>query len=239
MRSIHEYTAAGVAENLGLSLSEEFERQAVGFVFHHLTKELSPSCANMLESRRVSARATEHEVSKRLHRAKQYMPDFFLGDKFPEKALMLAVICDSYVNHINEPDQDEVGNLIPHFDGFDEDIVLDAVDIWEEAQELSKTGESEKPVREVSMFLAHLMAFDILEDIERNMTEDPDFDDLEEILETDLRPIFAIVRGATHIGDDLWQYAEAVERRIQNILNPPTPAQRGLRLVYDADKPQP
>lgn len=239
MRNLKDYTAAGVSERLGLSLSEEFERQAVGFVFDHLTQELSPSCANRLEGRQVSARATEHEVSKRLHRAKQYMPDFFLSDKFPEKPLMLAIICDSYVNHINEPKQDEDGNLIPHSDGFDEDTVLDAVAIWEEAQELSKTGESERPVCEVSMFLAHLMDFEILEDIVRNLDEDPDFDDLEEILETDLRPIFAIARGATHIGDDLWQYAEAVERRIQNILNPPTPAQRGLRLVYDADKPQP
>lgn len=239
MRNIQDYTAAGVAEKIGLSLSAEFERQAVGFVFQHLTKELSSNCATTLESRVVGARATENEVSARLHRAKQYMPDFFLGDKIQEKALMLAIICDSYVNHINEPDQDEDGNLIPHSDGFDEDIVLEAVAIWEEAQELSKNGIIETIPREEAVFLAHIMAFDILADIERSMTEDPDFDDLQEILDTNLKPIFAIARRTTHIGDDLWQYAEVVERRIQNILNPPTPPQRGLRLVYDRDKLEP
>lgn len=237
MRNIQDYTAAGLARKFGLST--EFERQAVGFVFDILTREISPSCATRLESREVSARATEHEVSARLYRAKQYMPDFFLGDKIAEKPLMLAIICDSYVNHINEPDQDEDGNLMPHSDGFDENIVLEAVTIWEEAQYLSKEGAAETPPREESVFLAHIMAFEILEDIEQNMAEDPDFDDLQEILDTDLKPIFAIARGVTHIGDDLWQYAEIVESRIQNIIHPPASAQRSLLLVYDRDNPQP
>ncbi len=239
--SVQDFTAAGVCERLGLSLSEKFERKAVDYVFNLLTRELSPSCGSRLEGQRIAAKATEHEISHHLLRVQRFKDDFFLGDKIKEKALLLAAICDSYVNHVNEPLQDEDGNMIPHNDGFDEDVVLEATAIWDEAQEISKTGWFETNPREESVFLAHIMAFDILEQIEQNMQEDPDFDDLEEILETDLKPILAFVRRATLIGNDLGEYADIVQRKIQDIISPPspTPVRGGLRLVHDADKPQP
>lgn len=233
-----EFNGDQVVSHFNLSPEATIERAAMKYMYRMIKDESPPSSS---EKHKEIGDITKEKIEFRFDLYKGLSEDFFFGKKFDKDALSLAVICDEYVTHINEPYFDQVhdddgaeeDDEIPHRrDGFDDDLVLRANTIWEDSMIHGSGGvnDDSAPLSRESLFLAHINAIQDLHEHEQNLDE-YDEDVLERIRNKEIPEMRAFADKDTEIGNHLLKFLAHIEQEISAYLPPeePTPAPKPPR----------
>lgn len=250
--NLSEFNAAQVERHFLLSPEKDIipekkiERQSMRYLFNVMAEEFSNGKTTRLERNQIAAEVVIEKIAFRYNLAKEYIKDFFPRTyKVDYQPLMLAVICDEYVAKINEiynqdhapHDNDNYSPSMVTFrnNNIDYDIADRACAIWEDAIEMQKGGlapldiEEEPPLETV--FLAHINALGILQELEQKDFADMSKEDLNDILDNDLAPMREFVHDGKKIGEILKHYMGHIESQIMAVLRPP--------LLLSAPPPKP
>lgn len=236
-----DFNGDGVVRYFNLSPSDMTDHAAMKYMYRTMRDEILGKSA---EARQELTQITIEKIEFRYHLYQNFVEDFFFGDAYDKQALALAVVCDEYVNHINEPYADQVhdddgseeGAEIPHKDdGFDEDLVLRACTIWEEATvyETGAVGDNQDELTPESLFLAHINVFENLRDHEERCEEYEEHE-IREILEQDIPAARSFARQGTEIGNHLMKFLAHMEQELSAYVRP-----QSAPLLLPAPKPRP
>ncbi len=179
-------------------------RAAMHYTFRMHKDEL-PHNTSLSERCKLAASLTIQAVEYRYTLFKEMIDDFFQGSETERDALAIAVICNEYTPHINEPCQDKDGNLKTQFDGIDEDLGERANILWEEAVNLQSRGSLPYEVSPESIFLAHVQVFEDFAKYEADEDAGEEFEDgaIDSIINKDIPAIRCFIRPETEIGAEL------------------------------------
>lgn len=231
-----DFNGDQIVSHFNLPPEDKIGRAAMKYMYRMIKDEIPLSSS---EKHKEIGELTKEKIEFRYDLHNALVEDFFCFEEFDRDALLLAVICDEYVTHINEPYFDQVhdddgakeDDEIPHRnDGFDDALVLRANTIWEESTLYASGGleEGSDPLSRESLFLAHINAMQDLQEHEHNLGE-YDEDVAHEILNKDLPAMRAFADKDTEIGRHLLKFVEHMEQEISACLGPeqptPTPPQ--------------
>lgn len=219
-----------VVNHFNLSPAKSTDHAAMKYMYRTMKDEIP---ARSAEARQEITQLTIEKIEFRYDLYKRFVEDFFFGDPYDKDALALAVICDEYVNHINEPYQDEVhdqdgaeeGTDIPHKnDGFDDELVLRACTIWEEATvyESGAVGDNQDELSPESLFLAHIHVFENLREHEERAHEYEEHE-IREILKKDIPAARSFAKQGTEIGNHLLKFLAHMEQELSVHIAPKEP----------------
>ncbi len=192
-----------IFSELGIAEHKEFERGILRFVFQNAadlpSNETLP--ADKMSTGEISKIGTRYAFYQEFHE------DFFKGEE-NERALLLALLSHYKIHDANAPLPDEDGTLQYTERHFDENDILDAVRIFDDACELERCGNDDSTVNlsSESIFLAHIYSIEYLTDMADDLEHSPFEDYLpEEVRETlrEFKKIKTYLRPDTEIGERL------------------------------------
>lgn len=234
------FTADQVRDQFFLSAHHTVETAAIRYLFAMMQEELNIRTGSKAENNVQVGKATIEKISFRFDLFKEFSGQFFAFDDKPDRlALVLAVICDEYINHAAPPEEDEDFKPEPLHNYLDHAMVRRAVAMWEEAIEIETIGLcDETTYQRESLFLAHINAMEHLRDIELSL-DGFDNEELEKTLK-DLERITALTDKSTKIGKVLAEFTGIVTAQVKEVLSEtPPPAPRPAFRVINGDKPAP
>lgn len=225
---MHEFNGEQVSRHFGVAPHNTHDRAAMHYMFRVMKEEIPAKDRDGLKE---VANITIEKIEFRYDVYRGFCEDFFLGSPFDEEALSLAVICDEYVNHVNEVDyakleeMDEGTDEIPHRnDGFSDETAKMACTFWEDAcsfeSGITRGQENQYPPE--SLFLAHVNALESLREHEQRR-DDYEIDEIREIVNVDLPNMRAFARPDTDIGQHLLKFIDYTEQELSVYLAPPKP----------------
>jgi hypothetical protein len=227
------------------------ERKCMRYLFNRVADEIPREAKSRMSWNRLVADTAINEVSFRYDVARHYESDFFRGARHDHNALMLAVLCDKYLDNLNEAIAgkmtDKHGNRFEGVfrdDGFDPRTVSRALNIREEARIVANTHRlSNRKISKEGLFLAHIDALEKLRELEGEIPL-PTVTEAERTKNRHLNPIFRFACKGTEIGDVLLDYLARVESKLRPpspkaLLPPPANHRKpALRLVTPEYQPQ-
>ena len=234
------FTADQVRDQFFLSAHHTVETAAIRYLFAMIQEELNIRTGNKAENNLEVGKATTEKISFRFDLFKEFSDTFFRFDKKPDmQALVLAVICDEYINHAAPPEEDEDFKPEPLHNYLDHAMVRHAMAIWEEAIEIETIGLSgEITYQRESLFLAHINAIERLREIELSF-DGFDEEELQKTLAA-LERTVTFTDKDTKIGVILAEFTGVVTAQVKEALDEaPPPAPRPTFRVINGDKPAP
>lgn len=255
---MQEFNGDQVIRHFNLPAEYDIERAAMSFMFRTMREATPPKSADDLKN---IAEYTIEKIEMRYALFREFVEDFFQGP-YDGKALVTAVICGEYVNHINDPYPDEytrTEDIIDEpvkfrNDGIDELIVIRACNIWDDATMLHQNGmpkdKEDLPCRE-AVFLAHLNIFQHIHEITLRLMgeqgEELDDEELYTIISSDIPKGRAVLDLDTQLGQHVSKYFDYLEQElrphVRHLVNEQTPEtglvrpRPALRLVPKMDGP--
>lgn len=235
--SFNDLNSNQVLQHFQVPPHDHAVRAAMNFMFRTYKDELPGSVSYTARSKAAAA-LTNESIEFRYCLFKEFEEDFFKGQKIERDALAIAVICNEYTPHINEPCQDKDGNLKPQYDGVDTELAELANIFWEESVSLESRGSLAYEVSPESIFLAHIIAMEAFAKYEAEMDEEDgngyEDETLSGIVNKDIPAIRAFLRLDTEIGQQLKNvidhFQDQYEAYMEDISEPPPPRPQ-LRLV--------
>lgn len=219
-----KYHAQGVIDALQIPEEDVYARQAVKFVFKVMADECRNPHISQTENNRWASDLTYDKIQKRYELYRLYAPLFFPDDCVVDHpALVTAIICDEYIVHANEPIQNPDNNEehIVRDDGFDEDVLLRASILFDDALNFDIENPPDISTPELG-FLVHVNEFQHLEGLEDSMPACTSRE-LDTMRHQDLDRACMVAWTWTELGNDIKKYAQRLAREIDGILNPPPP----------------
>ena len=216
-----EFNSDQVTRYFNLPEEYRIERAAMNFMFRTMREEVPPKSPEDLKD---LASLTIEKIELRYNIFKEFGEDFFFGSPYDGEALITAVICDEYVNHINDPypeefkrDADVIDEPVRfRNDGIEEPVVSRACNIWDDATMLHQNGQPSDPADlpcAEAVFLAHVNVFQHIYEINQKLGE-LDEDELEEIVTSDIPKGRAILRMDTELGRHVSKYFDYIEQEL-------------------------
>ncbi len=194
-----------IFSELGIAEHKDFERSILRFVFQNAadwrTKNPQYEVPNEMSAEALSLIGTRYAFYQEFHE------DFFRGEE-RERVLLLALLSHYNIHDANAPLPDDEGVLQYTARHFDEDDILEATRIFDDACELERCGDDGSAVNLSleSIFLAHIYAIEDLSEMANDLEHSPFENYLpEEIRETirEFEKIRTYLRPDTEIGERL------------------------------------
>lgn len=208
----NEFNGDQVVSHFGVAPHQTVIIAAMNFMFRTF-KEVYPTEATDLKGRsKEVAIQTQTEIDNRYDLFKELCDDIPKKRKFDIDALAVAVICDEYVLHINEPRQAPNGDIVDHYDGIEEDLAKRAQRLWEEACDLLDGSIPPRECSAEAIILGHILPFRNLNEHIEEFAKDPDAD-YSEILDL-ISAIRLFADKKTNIGMNLIAIVNDIEQEL-------------------------
>ena len=228
-----------IYDYFGFGPERTLERKAIAFLRRAYREGVPTDHLPPQDRNRKICNETIQKIEFRLGLDRRFRGSFFSTPPKNNDTLTLAIICDEYVNHINEQVQNTSGKIIDRLDdGFPDALVTRAQTLWEEALAIESSGQVgiAENFPEEALFLSHINALQNLRDYEASLN-DYDAAQLPDIITQNFTPARKFCAANTEIGQELLAFIDALQSRLEEkIVHAELVAQRraSMRIIHSA-----
>lgn len=200
-----------IYEFLGIAVDQTLQREAIAFVYRNFSEG-----EHKMKTITAAIDETSSRIQPRLDMFNNWAPDFFKDKTSDRNALLIAVICDDFVEEANNLERDDDDNppVGIRKDFQDDRAIGIAVMLFDQATGLNEHGLLEgEAISEEAFFLAHINA---IEDLAHKLDtlDQYEYDELIAMQKGDIDPAKSFLRKDTAIGQELSSLIDELEEAI-------------------------